>query len=192
MGYRGRDKFQKFKKVINIIVLVTKSLPSKLRKNLFVLFRKTSGRLGFVIRYIVLKSIASNIGDNVAIYPNVFLLNPEKISIGNNVSINPMCYIECLGGLKIGNDVSIAHMATIMTTSHEYKDPAVPIKDQGVLTKQVNISDYVWIGAKATILYGCDIGEGSIIGANALVTKNITHNSIAVSTRANILKERVG
>lgn len=191
---RGREKFSKFKAVLNVFVKLYSVLPRKIRVSLFEKHRYMRGKLGLGIRYALLKSIARECGDNVAVYPGAYILNPQNLSIGSNVSIQPMCYLECGNsddiGIVIGNDVSIAHGATVMATSHLYTDKNIPIKDQGVETKTVVISDNVWIGAKATVLCGVKILEGTIIGSNAVVTKDAESESVYAGVPARKIKNR--
>lgn len=148
------------------------------------------GNKGLVIRYILLKTIAKDCGDNVSIHPSVYLLNPQNIHIGNNVSIHPMCYLDATGGIYIDRDVSIAHGVTIMSTTHTYDDLAIPIKDQPFEVLQTTIEENVWIGAKATILAGIKIGSGSIVGANCVVTKLVPPDVIVAGVPAKIIKKR--
>jgi len=188
---RGRDKFKKFSSIIMFLVRLTGFLPLCMLKQFLSFFQQTKGTRGLVIRYILLKCICLECGDNVSVHPNVYLFYPERLSLGNNVSIHPMCYIDAVGNISIGNDVSIAHGATILSSSHNYQRLDVPIKDQGLTTKKTIIEDNVWIGAKATVLYGITVETGSIIGANSVVTKNINSNTIVAGVPAAIVNTRV-
>ena len=188
---RGRNQFRKYKCLLHIMVNILAVFPYRFRKSLFYMSSNFRGKKGIALRYIFLKSFNRNIGDNVAIYEGVHVRNPEGLVIGNNVSINPMCYIEAAGGIEIGNDVSIAHMTTLISSSHKYNDPMIPIKNQGVDLKRIKIENNVWIGAKVTVLYGVTIGSGTIIGANALVNRDIPQNIIAGGIPAKKLKDRI-
>lgn len=189
---RGRDKFNKYKNLINITSRFLYIFPLKFRVWLLEQFRMTPGIRGLGIRYILIKSIAKKCGDNVSIYPGVYLFNVQNIVFGNNISIHPTCYIECgpEGTIIIGNDVSVAHGASIMGTSHTYKNIETPIKDQPIETKKVEIRDNVWVGAKATILYGKTIHSGSIVGAHAVVTNDVKENTIVAGVPAIVIRER--
>ena len=187
---RGRDKFQKSKWLIDILVTIISLLPKSLRKYLFQLFNNVKGILGIGIRYVLIKTIALEVGDNVSIYPGVYLLEIENLVLGDNVSIHPMCYIDASGGIKIGSDVSIAHGSTVLSSTHNYEKQSIPIKDQGIKLKKTIIEDNVWIGSKATILFGITIGYGSIIGASTVVTKNVPTNSIMAGIPGKIIKNR--
>ena len=194
ISQRGREKFNKYKSIFDVLVKLSFILPYKFRLKLFQSLRLVRGNKGLALRYVLLKSLARNCGDNISIHPNVYLLNPENLSIGNNVSIHPMCYIECGKnkeyGIYIGDDVSIAHGVTVMATEHKYDNLYIPIKDQGTISKTVIIEENVWIGAKATILSGNIIKSGSIVGANAVVTKNVENNNIVGGVPARVIKVR--
>ncbi|MCI8554130.1 MAG: acyltransferase [Clostridiales bacterium] len=145
---------------------------------------------GIGIRYALLKSIARECGDNVSIHQGCFILYPEKLSLGSHVSIHPMCYIEAVGGLCIGDNVSLAHAVTVLSATHHYKDRNIPIKDQGISELPAKICDNVWVGAKATILGGRNIGSGSVIAAGAVVTHDVEPNTVVAGVPASFLMER--
>ena len=187
---RGRDKFRKFKPVINCISKVYALFPKSMQTKVLVRHRKQTGNLGLVIRYALLKNLAKHVGDNVSIQPDVYLFNVQELSIGDNVSIHPMTYIEAYGGVEIGNDVSIAHGVTIMSVTHDFDDINIPIKNQGITGKPIKIGNNVWVGSKATILGGNNIADGSIIGAGAVVTNNVVENAVVVGVPAKEIKNR--
>lgn len=95
------------------------------------------------------------------------------IHIGENTSIGQSSILYGNGGLTIGNDVMIAGQCFIVASSHNTSDKTVPMTKQGYSAIGINIGNNVWIGAGAKILDGVTIGEGSIIGANTVVTKNV-------------------
>lgn len=186
----GRNSFKKFKSVFKIMTAFYKLFPMCIRKKLFEHYRNKKGRLGLGVRYALLKSIAKNCGDNVSIHPHCYIFMAENLEIGDNVSIHPMCYIDASGGIEIGDNVSIAHAVTIMSSSHNYSSHDTPIKYQGCEYERTVISDNVWIGAKSTIMYGKHIGEGVVIGANSVVTRDIDKNKVVAGIPAQVIKER--
>lgn len=187
---RGRDAFNKWRKQIMLAVKIVSKFSQKRRKKWLVKRRKTTGKKGLLLRYILLKSLAKSCGDNVSVFENVYIFSPENIEFGDNVSIHPMCYLEGEGGMKIGNDVSIAHATSILSTTHNMDDLDIPIKDQGLSEKPTTIHDNVWIGCKTTILCGTEINSGTAIGANSVVTKNIEPNSVYAGTPARRIRSR--
>lgn len=187
---RGRDLVRRFSWVLTLLELWYKIFPKKIRKKIFERKRYAKGLWGMARRYAILKTLAYQCGQNVAIHEGVYLFNIENLSIGNNVSIHPMSYIEAKGGIKIGNDVSIAHGATILSTTHVFDDINVPIADQPITILPTNIGNNVWIGAKATIIAGVNIGDGTVIGATSVVTHDTENNSVVVGVPGRKIKER--
>jgi acetyltransferase-like isoleucine patch superfamily enzyme len=118
------------------------------------------------------------------------------ISIGTNVQINDYVHITGIKSIEIGNNVLIASKVYISDSIHgsysgneSDSNPSSIPKDRKLFFKEVCIKDNVWIGESVSILPGVTIEEGSIIGANSVVTKNIQKNSIAAGNPARIIKQ---
>ena len=188
MAVRGREKFSKIKPILNCAATLYSIFPFRVRKMLFEHYRNTKGLKGIAIRYILLKTIAKKVGDNVSIHPGCYIFFPENLELGDNVSIHPMCYIDAVGGVTIGNDVSIAHAVTIMSSSHRFDMRDIPIKDQPFIVEKTVVSDNVWIGAKVTVLCGKTIGSGSVVGASSVITKDVTPHTIVAGVPAKVIK----
>lgn len=189
-GGFGRNKFNKYKKEIEAVANIVKLLPRGVRLWLFNHGRRFDGVLGLAYRYVLLKTLAKKVGDNVAIFPDCYIGNVEGLSIGSNVSVHRMCYLDCEGGVEIGDNVSIAHRTTILSSNHGYKKKNVPIKYQKMILKPTKIKENCWLGCGVVVLAGTTIETGSVIGANATVTKDVPANSVAVGNPARVIKKR--
>lgn len=187
---RGRDKFRKFRPIIMLISRVIGLFPASFRFRYFVSLRNKNGTAAMVLRYAALKTLAESVGDNVSVHPGVYILNPQKLKIGSNVSFHPMCYVEARGGITIGSDVSIAHGVTILSETHNFEDTQKKINDQGLRMCPSKIGDNVWIGAKATILGGVTVGDGAVVGAGSVVTRDVPENAVSVGVPAKMIKTR--
>lgn len=187
---RGRDYFKRYRGIIVFLRKLIKIFPYAFRNYLLNAFRNKNGYSGLLIRYLLFSSLAAECGDNVTIHPGCYFYNIRNIKVGNNVSFNQMCYVQGSGGIFIGSNVRLAHGVTIETESHKYDDIDVEIANQGLKYKSVIIEDDVWIGAKATILYGRHICRGAIVGANAVVTKDVVSNAIVAGVPAKLVKYR--
>ena len=186
----GRDRFAKHKDTITAMVKLAGLLPRCVRKWLFNHIRMYNGYVGLVGRYVLIKTLAKSVGDNVAIFPGCYFEHVEKLSIGDNVSIHQMSYIDSEGGIDIGNNVSIAHRTSILSSNHGYKDKKIPIKYQKMKTAKTVIEDNCWIGCGVVILAGVTIGSGSVVGANSTVTKSLPENVVAYGNPAKVGKTR--
>ena len=187
---RGRDKFSKIKPMINILSKFYSMFPRNMRNRKMSKLRKKTGNVALVKRYALLKTLAKQVGDNVSVFPDVYLLNVQEMEIGNNVSFQPMVYIEAYGGVKIGNDVSFAEGASIFSVNHGFKDLEIPIKDQPLTALPVIIENNVWVGAKATVLGGVLLAQGTIVAAGAVVNKSTEKNTTVAGVPAKIVKKR--
>ena len=183
--------FFKYEKVIRILVVIDSLLPKSVNKRILIWCRGIKGKLGVVIRYIILKNVAQGCGKNVIVKEDVFLFSVDKISFGDNVSIHPMCYIDASSGLIIGNNVAIAHAATIMTTTHTYDDGNIPIKYNQIKGSPVIIEDDVWIACGVRILSGVHIKSRVFLGVGAVVIKKFTGIQIFVGVLAKNIKSLI-
>ncbi len=114
----------------------------------------------------------------------------NSLKIGNNVGINHFCFIGVRGDIEIGNDVIFGPRVNIFSENHNYEDITIPIKNQGVTKGKTIIGNDVWIGANVSIMSGVKIGDGCIIAAGAIVTKDIPPYSIIGGVPAKVLKNR--
>lgn len=112
------------------------------------------------------------------------------IHIGNNVGIGEFAYLGGGGGLEIGDDCIIGQYFSCHPENHNYEDPNIPIRLQGVTRKGIKIGNNCWIGSKVTILDGVEIGAHCVIAAGAVVVKSMPPNSVIGGVPAKILKER--
>lgn len=185
---RGRTLFHLLKPLLVGSSAILELLPSSLVHFLLVIVRHVPTRLGTALRYILTRRLAINCGDNVAVFEGVYLFGLCRASFGDNVSIHPMCYIDATGGLRIGSNVSIAHGTTVVTTQHDFSQLEQNTRDAPVIVSPVTIGDDVWIGAGVRILGSVMIGNHAVIGAGAVVTRDIPPNVLAVGVPARVLK----
>ncbi|MDY6934514.1 MAG: acyltransferase [Spirochaetota bacterium] len=98
----------------------------------------------------------------------------ENISIGKGSRINGYANLRFKKGrITIGSNVLFGQFVTIIAHSYNYENKNQLIKDQGMYTKDVVIGNDVWIGAYTLIMPGVKIGDGAVIGASSVVTKNV-------------------
>jgi acetyltransferase-like isoleucine patch superfamily enzyme len=139
---------------------------------------------------LALRVAGAKLGDDVYIGPTVYIQAPWLLQAGSRVSIHEFCLLACHGGVRIGSDVSIAHGSSILTTTHLYADPNVPIRDQAVEESPVELQDNVWIGCGTRILCGSTVESGVVVGANSVVRGNLPRDTICAGTPAEVKKTR--
>lgn len=108
-----------------------------------------------------------------------------KVVLGRDNVVNGYLDIE------IGENALLSDWIYITDFDHRYTDLDVPIRKQGIVKAPVRIGADVWIGEKASVLRGADIGTGSVIGSQTLVKGTIPPFSVAVGRPARVIKSRL-
>ncbi len=132
-----------------------------------------------------LRAFGMKVKGSVAVYPSTRVWNPRNVSLGASVAIDEAVDLYSVDKITIGSKVAISRGAFICTASHDVTRLHRPL-----ITAPVTIEDGVWIGAYATILPGVTIGEGAIVAACAVVTKDVPPFTIVAGNPARVVKER--
>ena len=120
---------------------------------------------------------------------NANILAPMQIDYGHQLNIHDMVFINhsvCMSaaaGIEIEEGVQIAPQVTILTVNHDLKNKVI------VKCSPVHIKKGAWIGARAIINPGVTIGENSVVGSGAVVTKDVPDNTVVVGNPARVIKE---
>ena len=112
----------------------------------------------------------------------------KGLKIGNNSAAGQFTEFGAAGGIEIGNDVIMGSYISFHSENHNYSDNTRLIRDQGVTSKGIKIGNNVWVGAKATFLDGCIVGNNSVVAAGAVVNGIYPDNSIIGGVPAKVLK----
>ena len=113
------------------------------------------------------------------------------VEIGSKADIGCNVVITASGSVSIGRSVLIAANCYIGGGRYVTERTDIPMMEQGLYTQgPVVIEDDVWLGAGATVLDGVRIGKGCVVGAGAVVTKDLPDYAIAVGTPAKVIKTR--
>jgi maltose O-acetyltransferase len=138
------------------------------------------------------KLLLYSIGRNVFIADDFMARNAKNISIGNNVYINHDVEFDAeWGRIIIGNYVMIGSNTLLSTAHHNFNRLDIPIMLQGIRQPtSVTIANDVWIGANVIILPGIEISTGAVVGAGAVVTKNVPPYAVIGGVPAKIIKYR--
>ncbi len=170
----------KIKKVIGVLLynLIGKHLPTSFshvkigQKK----FRAFCGKL-----------MLDKCGKNVNIECKASISNRVQLGDRSGIGIRASISGKCI----IGNDVMMGPNCIIYTRNHKIDDVTIPMNAQGIQEeKPVYIGDDVWIGGRVTILPGVKIGSHSVIGAGAVVTKDVPEWAIAAGNPAIVKKYR--
>ncbi|MBN7816350.1 acyltransferase [Algoriphagus pacificus] len=137
---------------------------------------------------LIIFSKFKSFGNNSSItYPSIFK-GIGNISIGSNTDIGAFVHIWGNGGVFIGDRVLIASHVTITSLTHDYSFKI--IKNAPGISAPIYIEDDVWIGSHSVIMPGIVIGKSAVVGAGAIVTKDVPPYAVVLGVPAKIVKYR--
>ena len=140
----------------------------------------------FAWRAFLLRQFGAKVGRNVHIYNSATIYFPWNFEIGDWSSVGEHVLIYNLGKIIIGEQATISHRAHLCAGTHDFCDPALPL-----LKQPITIGDQAWICADAFISPNISIGQGAIVGARAVVTKDVEPWAIVAGNPAKYIKTRV-
>ena len=140
------------------------------------------------IRRIICRPIFDKCGDNVNVECGARFATGGGICLGSGSGLGVNCSVH--GPLKIGNNVMMGPNVTILTHTHNIERTDIPMGHQGSRIAEVVIGNDVWIGMRVIIMPGVKVGDGVIIGAGAVVTKDVPDFAIVGGVPAKIIRYR--
>lgn len=145
--------------------------------------------IGFVpihfIRILFYRIAGVKIGAGSAIHTGARFYNPVNIAVGKDTIIGENSVLDGRGKLTIGDHVDIASEVMIYNAQHD-----ITSSDFHATVDDVTIGDYVFIGPRAIILPGVNIGRGAVVAAGAVVTKDVGGGKIVGGVPARPIGER--
>lgn len=121
------------------------------------------------------------------IYYGAEIRNPYGLHIGKGSIIGDRAILDARNGINIGNNVNLSSNVSIWSEQHDHRDPLFRNSQK---KKIINIGDRVWIGPNTIILHSVNIGEGAVVAAGAVVTKDVPPYTIVGGVPAKIIGER--
>jgi acetyltransferase-like isoleucine patch superfamily enzyme len=125
------------------------------------------------------------IGRGSAIFMGAWIDTRSGFSMGEHSVVNENCRLDARGGLRIGNNVSISAEVCILTADHDLSSA-----DFSSRCRPVVIGDRAFIGTRATILPGVNLGCGSVVAAGAMVTKDVPDFTVVAGVPAKVIGSR--
>jgi putative colanic acid biosynthesis acetyltransferase WcaF len=153
----------------------------------WLLLFRPSPRIFHRWRAFLLRLFGAKLGKKrVFIYPSCQITMPWKLAVGENVCLGPNVICYNIGGVRIGSNTAISQNVHLCSSSHDYTTPNL-VQTFG----EIVIEDQVWICADAFIGPGRTIGSGAVVGARAVVTKDVQPWTIVAGNPAKYIKDRV-
>lgn len=142
------------------------------------------------LRNLGFKCILKEFGKDSTIDYRSYIRYPSHIRTGSHTTINRGCHLFASHYHKdveiiIGNHVAVAPDVYFLAAGHDYTHLDLPDT-----AASIKVEDRVWIGARSIILQGVTIGEGAIVAAGSVVTKDVAPYSIVAGVPARLIKKR--
>jgi acetyltransferase-like isoleucine patch superfamily enzyme len=127
----------------------------------------------------------AKIAPNALVYHGLFIFSPWKLIVGKSSVLGDHLILDARAGLTIGENVNLSSNVAIWTGQHDYQSP-----DFGYEEAPVRIGDYTWLCFRATILPGVTVGEGAVVAACAVVTRDVPPFSVVAGNPARVIGTR--
>jgi acetyltransferase-like isoleucine patch superfamily enzyme len=137
-----------------------------------------------------LKWNGARIGQRVIYYPGVWITPGRGLVVGDDVVFALGVLVGTPGGVTIGDRTLIGFGAKIISGNHRMPEGRARIHRAGYVREPIVIGQDVWIGANAVVLPGIAIGDGAVVAAGSIVTKDVAPYTIVGGNPARVIKER--
>lgn len=131
------------------------------------------------IRVFLLRLFGAHIGTGVVVRSGVNITFPWRLSIGDHVWIGEQVTILSLAPVNIGSHVCISQQAFLCTGSHQFLSPGFDL-----IVSPISVLDRSWVAAKAFVGAGTTVGPDSVVGAGAVVVRNVPPGHMALGSPA--------
>lgn len=136
------------------------------------------------LRSLMSRLVGYRVDDGFRLFPPVYTDFGKNIKIGKDVFVNSGCCFQDQGGVTLGDGCLVGHNVVFATLDHDKR----PGRRGDMTAAPIVVGKDVWIGAHATILKGVTIGDGAIVAAGAVVTRDVPPNTIAAGVPARVVK----
>jgi acetyltransferase-like isoleucine patch superfamily enzyme len=113
-----------------------------------------------------------------------------EVSIGAKTVVGQECTISAFQHVAIGRECIVADRVMLIDFDHGIVEVERPIRLQGIYKRDVNVGNNVWMGYGSCVLRGCTVGDNSVLGTYAVVSKDVPPNVVAVGVPAKVLRLR--
>lgn len=149
--------------------------------------RYTAGR----VRTQIMRMMGYQVGRGTMIWDIPMIIGGKnlhtKFSFGNCCLISLGCYLDVAAPIRIGNHVGLSPQTMIITGNHDTRNPKNRVGE--LVARPVTICDGVWLGVRCIIFPGVTVGEGAVVGAGAVVTKDIPAHTLYAGVPAVFIRD---
>lgn len=137
------------------------------------------------VRNLLSRLFGKTVDESFRVFPPFYTDFGKNITVGKNVFINACCHFQDHGGVSLGDGCQIGHNVVFATLNHGL----APEDRQTTYPAPITLGKNVWVGSNSTILQGVTIGDNAVIAAGAVVTKDVSENTIVGGVPARIIRK---
>ena len=148
------------------------------------LFFKSSWCTSYGLKRSLLRMYGAHIGPNVVIKPCVSIKYPWHLVVGENSWIGEQVWIDNLADVTVGKNCCISQGAMLLCGNHDYTKESFDL-----ITGKIELKDGAWVGARAVVCPGVTMGEGSVLTAGSVATRDIERDAVCQGNPAVVKKQ---
>ena len=134
---------------------------------------------------------AKRVGEGCFYLDQIVWLNGDRIEMGDRVTFNFGCFVNGYGGLTFGDGANMGPYCMLHSANHNFDDPSRSVTEQGWQDAgPMEIGRNAWVGMGSIVLPGVRIGEGCVVGAGSVVTRDLEEFTVAVGNPAKPIRSR--
>lgn len=135
-------------------------------------------------RNLLSRLFGKKVDPGLRVFPPFYTDFGKNITLGKNVFINACCHFQDHGGVTLGDGCQIGHNVVFATLNHGI----APTDRKNTYPASIVLGKNVWVGSNATILQGVTIGDNAVVAAGAVVTKDVSANTIVGGVPAKVIR----
>jgi acetyltransferase-like isoleucine patch superfamily enzyme len=136
------------------------------------------------VRALLTELTGTAVDESVTLFPPFYSEFGKNLTLGRNVFINIGCRFQDTGGITIGDGTLIGHGSTLTTLNHSVD----PDRRADMIPAPIVIGRNVWLGAAVTVVPGVSIGDGAVVGAGSVVTRDVPTDTIVAGVPARFVR----
>ncbi|WP_256105548.1 DapH/DapD/GlmU-related protein [Streptomyces sp. ODS05-4] len=137
------------------------------------------------IRAVWTELTGQQVDESFHLIPPVYSDHGVNITVGREVFVNQGCRFNDIGGIEIGDEVMLGPDVSLISAGHPL-DPRQ--RRTGITKAPIRIGRNVWIGARATVLQGVDVGADAVVAAGAVVTRDVPAGTLVAGVPARVVR----
>ena len=145
---------------------------------------------GMLLRNLLYRALGMKVKGFCWIQPGVMFVNIHRLKVGRNFACNSGTYINALGSIEMGDDVLIGSNVTISAGKHEIEGREQSVFSRPAIPLPIHFGNDIWLGAGTVILPGLQLANGTVTGANSVITKDTESYSVMAGVPARLIRYR--